>query len=66
LLIYTGPDKVDRMITFYRAAGVDRAAQEAKNHYMGKAYTHLENIQVPDKNKTALKELAASLLERNI
>ena len=64
LLIYNGTDKVDRMTTIYRALGVDRAAQEAKNYYMGKAYAHLENIQVPAKNKTALKELAASLLER--
>jgi geranylgeranyl diphosphate synthase, type II len=66
LLLYTGPDKVDRMTAIYQASGIDQAAQEAKNYYMGKAYANLESIDVPAGNKTSLKELAAYLLERDI
>ena len=64
LLLYNGSDKVDRMTAIYQSAGVDQAAQEAKNLYMGKAYSHLESIEVPSARKASLKELAVYLLER--
>ena len=64
LLLYKGPDKVERMTAIYLSAGVDSAAQVAKNFYMGKAYSHLEKIKVPAENKSALKELAFTLLQR--
>jgi geranylgeranyl diphosphate synthase type II len=64
LLLYNGSDKVDRMTAIYQSAGVDQAAQEAKNFYMGKAYSHLESIEVPSARKAPLKELAVYLLER--
>jgi geranylgeranyl diphosphate synthase type II len=66
LLLYTGPDKVERMTAIYQVTGVDQAAQEAKNYYMGNAYAHLECIDVPAERKTSLKELAAYLLQRDI
>jgi geranylgeranyl diphosphate synthase, type II len=64
LLIYSGPDKVERMTFIYQQSGVGRAAQEAKNYYMEKAYANLASISVPEERKKSLKELAVYLLER--
>lgn len=64
LLIYAGTDKVERVTSIYLESGVGRAAEEAKNFYMEKAYANLEGISVPDERKNALKELAGYLLER--
>jgi geranylgeranyl diphosphate synthase type II len=64
LLIYSGPDKVERMTFIYQESGVGQAAQEAKNYYMERAYANLESISVPEGRKNALKELAEYLLER--
>jgi geranylgeranyl diphosphate synthase, type II len=66
LLLYTGPDKVERMTAIYQSTGVDQAAQEVKNYYMGKAFSHLESIDVPSARKASLNELAVYLLERDI
>ncbi|HZZ74883.1 MAG TPA: polyprenyl synthetase family protein [Puia sp.] len=66
LLIYSGADKVERVISIYDETGVGRAAQEAKNFYMEKAYTSLESISVPVERKKSLRELAEYLLERQI
>jgi geranylgeranyl diphosphate synthase, type II len=66
LLLYSGPDKVQRITTIFQGLGVDQAAQAAKKNYMERAVIHLDNIQVPDQNKIALKELAVYLLERDI
>jgi geranylgeranyl diphosphate synthase type II len=64
LLIYSGPDKVERMTFIYQETGVGPAAQEAKNHYMERAYASLESISVPSERKKPLRELAEFLLER--
>jgi geranylgeranyl diphosphate synthase type II len=64
LLIYSGPDKVERMTFIYQESGVGQAAQEAKNHYMERAHLSLERISVPEERKNALKELSSYLLER--
>jgi geranylgeranyl diphosphate synthase, type II len=64
LLMYSGPDKVERMTFIYQQSGVGQAAQEAKNYYMDKAYASLDRISVPAERKNDLKELAAYLLER--
>ncbi|HCL83334.1 MAG TPA: polyprenyl synthetase [Chitinophagaceae bacterium] len=66
LLLYSGPDKVQRMIDLFRDAGVGPAAQAAKINYMGNAFKHLDSIRVPAGEKDSLKELAAYLLERDI
>ena len=66
LLASGGSDKVDRMIEVFISSGVDLAAQVAKKQYMEKAFTHLEEIDVPPDNKTALRELADYLLEREL
>ena len=64
LLIYSGADKVERVISIYNESGVGEAAQKAKNHYMEKAYTSLDSISVADERKNALRELAEYLLVR--
>ena len=61
----TAPDKVERMTELFRSTGVDQSAQQAKKAYMGSAYFHLGKINVPENNKTALRQLAEYLLERN-
>jgi geranylgeranyl diphosphate synthase type II len=66
LLMYSGPDKVERVTFIYHESGVGQAAQEAKNYYMDKAYASLERISVPAKSKNDLGELAGYLLERAI
>ncbi len=66
LMLSSAPDKVERMIKIFRESGVDKAAQLAKKNYIEKAYTHLDAIGVPSVNKTALRELAVHLLERDI
>jgi geranylgeranyl diphosphate synthase type II len=65
LLLYTGPDKVERVTFIYEESGVGRAAQEAKNFYMEKAYASLESISVLGERKKSLKELAEFLLVRD-
>jgi len=64
LLMYSGPDKVERVTFIYQESGVGQSAQETKNYYMDKAYASLERISVPAKSKIDLRELAGYLLER--
>jgi geranylgeranyl diphosphate synthase, type II len=64
LLMYSGPDKVERVTNVYQESGVGQAAQEAKSYYMNKAYMSLDRISVPAERKNALKELSSYLLER--
>jgi geranylgeranyl diphosphate synthase type II len=66
LLRHSVPDKIERMMELFRATGVDKAAQKAKQAYMDTAYFHLGSINVPDKNKAPLRELADYLMERKI
>jgi geranylgeranyl diphosphate synthase, type II len=65
LLQSIAPDKVERMMELFRSTGVDQSAQQAKKAYMDSAYFHLGKINVPENNKTALRQLAEYLLERN-
>ncbi|HET7002079.1 MAG TPA: polyprenyl synthetase family protein, partial [Puia sp.] len=64
LLMYSGPDKVERMTSIYQQSGVGKAAQEAKNYYIEKAFACLDRISVPEESKKSLKELSMYLLER--
>jgi geranylgeranyl diphosphate synthase, type II len=64
LIISSSIDKIEKMLELFQASGADQAAETAKKQYMEKAFTHLEHISVAPENKTALKELADYLLER--
>src|SRR5882724_1029868 len=57
-------DKVDKMLSIFRACGVDDAAMELKTKYCDIAYQHLEDIAVMSKRKEPLKELAKFLIQR--
>jgi geranylgeranyl diphosphate synthase type II len=66
LLSHSKSDKVERMMDLFRATGVDKAAEQAKQAYMESAYFHLGSIKVPEERKNPLRELADYLLERKI
>lgn len=65
LLDYSGPDKVEKMLTLFTACGVDKAAALAQQNYLEQALVHLDSVSVPPERKIPLKELADYLLQRN-
>jgi geranylgeranyl diphosphate synthase, type II len=64
LLQANAADKVQQMLSIYKACGVDQWAKELKNTYMQAAFEHLEHIAVLSNRKEPLKELAKSLGQR--
>ncbi|PWT77771.1 MAG: polyprenyl synthetase [Bacteroidetes bacterium] len=58
------PDKVKRMLSIFKACGVDEAAKILKEKYIESAYQHLEDILVLSKRKDPLKQLAQMLVHR--
>jgi len=65
LLNETGPDKVHKMLSFFKACGADREAETAQQQYLDQALIHLETVQVAAKRKEPLRELALGLLKRD-
>mgnify|MGYP001286607098 CR=1 FL=1 len=57
-------DKVEKVLSIFRKAGVDEWAMELKNQYLEKALHHLEEIAVLNKRKEPLKQLAGFLVQR--
>ena len=64
LMAGNGEDKVERVLSFYREAGVDDWARELTQNYMKEAFEHLEDIAVLSRRKEPLKELASYLMNR--
>ena len=64
LMAGNGDDKVERVLSFYREAGVDEWARELTQNYMKEAFQHLEDIAVLSRRKEPLKELASYLMNR--
>jgi geranylgeranyl diphosphate synthase type II len=58
-------DKVEKMLSIFRDAKVDRWAEELKEKYYSEAMKHLEASAVLSKRKEPLKELAKFLLMRD-
>lgn len=58
-------NKVQEVLTIYRACGADEWARELKQNYMSEAFNHLDDIAVLSKRKEPLKELAQSLIQRD-
>lgn len=56
--------KIAGMIELFKASGVDAWARELKEKYMEEAFQHLEDIAVLAKRKEPLRQLAASLVQR--
>lgn len=64
-LMQTNPaDKVEKVLSIFKSAGVDEWALQLKNEYLEKAMAHLEEIAVMSKRKEPLKELARFLVQR--
>jgi geranylgeranyl diphosphate synthase type II len=57
--------KVDLVMVMYRALGVDKHAEQIKNHYAQLAFDSLEKTAVLQKRKDALHQLASQLLQRD-
>jgi len=57
-------DKVEKVLSIFKKAGVDEWAMELKNQYLEKALHHLEEIAVLNKRKEPLKQLAGFLVQR--
>ncbi len=64
LLIYSGADKVERMIVYLSGIGSGPGGAGSQEILYGKSLSHLENISVTPERKESLKELAEYLLER--
>lgn len=58
-------EKVEKVLSIYKACGVDRWANELKEQYLQKALLHLEEIAVSKDRKTTLVELAHYLIKRD-
>ena len=58
-------DKVNKMLSIFKACGVDEAARALKSKYCDIAFQHLEDIAVMSKRKEPLKELAKFLIQRD-
>ena len=65
-LIKTNPsDKVEKVLSIYKACNVDEWANQLKEKYYQKALHHLEEIAVLSIRKKPLIELAAFLIQRD-
>lgn len=58
-------DKVERVLSVFRACGVDGWALELKNRYLQEALQHLDDVAVLSKRKEPLRELALYLIHRD-
>ncbi len=57
-------DKVERMLSIFKSAGVDEWAKELKEKFVNTAFQHLEDIAVLSSRKKPLQELAEFLVQR--
>lgn len=57
-------NKVNQVLSIFKACGVDAWARELKEKYMKQAFDHLEDIAVLSKRKEPLKQLALFLTQR--
>lgn len=58
------PDKVEKIISIFKACNVDEWANKLKEKYVALAYTHLEKIAVVSTRKKPLMELTDFLFQR--
>lgn len=64
LMQHNPADKVEKVLSIFKSAGVDEWALQLKNEYLEKAMAHLEEIAVMSKRKEPLKELAQFMVQR--
>lgn len=58
-------NKVEKVLSIYRACGVDEWANQLKEAYLEKAFSHLEEIAVSKVRKQSLSDLAHYLITRD-
>jgi geranylgeranyl diphosphate synthase type II len=58
------PGKVSKMLSIFKACGVDEWARELKEKYITNAFQHLEDVAVLSARKKPLQDLAAFLVQR--
>ena len=64
-LISANPaDKVEKMLSIFKACNVDAWAKQLKEQYLAKAYDYLDEIAVTSARKAELTKLAAYLIQR--
>lgn len=64
LLQRNDPDKVDRVVSIFKACGADEWARQLKEQYLATAFNHLEDIAVLSVRKKPLQQLAGFLVQR--
>lgn len=64
LMTSNSNDKVDRVLSIFKACKVDEWANELKDQYIREAFIHLEDIAVLSKRKAPLQQLAQYLTGR--
>jgi geranylgeranyl diphosphate synthase type II len=64
LLAGDAENKVEEVLSIFRACGVDAWANELKQRYVNEAFAHLEDIAVLTKRKEPLKKLTYFLTQR--
>lgn len=65
LMLNDSDNKVERVLSIFKSAGVDEWALQLKNEYLEKAMAHLEEIAVMSKRKEPLTQLAQFLVQRD-
>lgn len=64
LMNYTGDDKVPKVLSIFKSAGVDEWARSLQSQFMDKALKHLEDTAVLSRRKEPLHQLAEYLMQR--
>jgi geranylgeranyl diphosphate synthase type II len=59
------PGKVERVLSIFKACGVDEWARQLKEKYITVAFQHLEDIAVISVRKKPLHDLANFLMQRD-
>lgn len=64
LMKTNGDDKVSKVLSIFKGAGVDEWARSLKDQFMNKAFQHLEDTAVLSRRKEPLQQLAQYLMQR--
>ena len=59
------PDKVEKVLAFFRQCGIDAWARELKEKYIREAIGHLDEIAVTSVRKKPLTDLMHYLVQRD-
>lgn len=66
LMVQNPIDKIEKVLSIYKACSLDEWALTLKNNYLNTALQHLDDIAVVSSRKKPLQELAAYLVQRDV